>query len=482
MDKYVVPLSPSPENPKPIRRWKRSIVELDGMLSSKYRHEISSLLLDSYSEIGAFGHLYHIDGAKCPTHMNRVGNVTSTSNQVPIRREGISGVEFDTKGIYLASVTKSGCLTVHDFETLYCLSNGLSTCVKEDETKHLVHLTTHQLDAVRWNLSNQDEVACSSMQSNEILLYDIGYISSEPIEVLRRRPTITVHGCEVRKGLSDIAFISTDKSRLLASDVYGVVNIWDRRISNLPCLELMANNHDTLNSIKLNVENQVVFGAGKHGIIYAWDLRGGRTPVAFQSNKEARHPPLTSLKISMMLEKIKSLKEQSNIFSKEIHSIDIDPSCPYQLAFHLDDGWSGVLDTNSFQVTHVHCPPPAWLDGSETSINCSYLRKPSWLPTCSIYAVGASSNNGIHLLDFYPDPSSTCHVDFNEDIGSVSEGKRRSMQNRFVPLSEGVTVCAAHPLNGTIIAGTKQSSLLVISQKRQSCCNGDYNRMDDNDY
>lgn len=25
-----------------------------------------------------------------------------------------------TQGIYLVSVTKSGCLTVHDFETLYC--------------------------------------------------------------------------------------------------------------------------------------------------------------------------------------------------------------------------------------------------------------------------------------------------------------------------------------------------------------------------
>ncbi|KAF6158678.1 hypothetical protein GIB67_040192 [Kingdonia uniflora] len=44
----------------------------------------------------------------------------------------------------------------------------------------------------------------------------------------------------------------------------------------------------------------------------------------------------------------------------------------------------------------------------------------------------------------------------------------QNMRNRFVPLSEGVTVCAAHPLNGTIIAGTKKASLLMVSQKRQS--------------
>lgn len=33
------------------------------------------------------------------------------------------------------------------------------------------------------------------------------------------------------------------------------------------------------------------------------------------------------------------LQAQADIISKEIHSVDLDPSCPYQLAFHLDDGW-----------------------------------------------------------------------------------------------------------------------------------------------
>ncbi|KAI7982797.1 hypothetical protein LOK49_LG15G02006 [Camellia lanceoleosa] len=82
--------------------------------------------------------------------------------------------------------------------------------------------------------------------------------------------------------------------------------------------------------------------------------------------------------------KVESLKAQSNIVSKEIHSIDIDPSCPYQLAFHLDDGWSGILDIHNFQVTHVHCPPPPWLDGENVFTNLSCLRKPSWLPPYSV--------------------------------------------------------------------------------------------------
>ncbi|KAM7497244.1 hypothetical protein LguiA_021658 [Lonicera macranthoides] len=473
MEKYTVPLTPSTtQNPKPIPRkqWKRSLTELNGKFVPKYRHHLSDLFMQSFSQIGAFAHSYHIGGVPCETHVSWFVNGGYTENPCPFRKQGVSALEFDAKGIYLASATKLGCLTVHDFETLYCQANGESTCLKEDETKHLLHISTRcQIDVVRWNLSNQDEVACTSTRSSELRIFDIGYISSEPVEVLRLRPTVNVHGQGVHKGLSDVAFTSNDDSRVLASDTQGVINVWDRRISDLPCLELSTNSNCALNSIQLNAENQIIFGASKNGTIYMWDLRGGRSAAAFQSHKEVCNSPLTSMKLASMLEKIGSLKAQSNIYSKEIHAIDINPSCPYQLGFHLDDGWSGVLDINNFKVTHIHCPPPPWLDDSSYSSDISYLRKPSWLPTSSIYMVGSSSNNGVHLLDFYPDPSSPCHVDYVDDIEGRTSKNMQRKQNRFLPLSESVTACAAHPLNGTTIAGTKQSSLLMISQRRQSC-------------
>ncbi|GFP98646.1 hypersensitive-induced response protein 1 [Phtheirospermum japonicum] len=70
-----------------------------------------------------------------------------------------------------------------------------------------------QLDVVRWNLADQDEIPCLSMKSSEVHIYDIGYISSEPVEVLRKRPNITVHGFNVHKGFPDIAFSSDENSR-----------------------------------------------------------------------------------------------------------------------------------------------------------------------------------------------------------------------------------------------------------------------------
>ncbi|KAI3461076.1 hypothetical protein Pfo_017739 [Paulownia fortunei] len=466
MERYIVPVNPSAEKPKSLKRhpWKRSLIELNGKFEPNYRHHLSSLIIQSYSEIGAFPHKYHVNGEPCQTHGDWFINAGLNNYSSAITRQGVSSLEFDSKGVYLASVTKSGCLTVHDFDSIQ------SPDLKEDEAKQLLHISTcQQLDVVRWNLANQDEIACTSMKGSEVHIFDIGYISSEPVEVLRKRPNITVHGFNVHKGFSDIAFSSDDNSRLLASDTNGVINVWDRRVSDLPCLELTTNSTGSLNSIKLSGDNEIIYGGSKQGTIFMWDLRGGRSYTAFRNHKEEYCSPLTTVKLAHELEKISSLKAQSNIVSKEIHSIDIDPSCPYQLAFHLDDGWSGVLDTNKFQVTHIHCPPPPWLDEPNDLANLSYLKKPCWLPINSIYVVGSSSNNGLYLLDFYPDCTSPSHVDYIEDMQSTDKATSPHKQNRYLSLSESVTTCAAHPLNGTIVAGTKLSSLLLISQSKMSC-------------
>ncbi|XP_057798023.1 uncharacterized protein LOC131014155 [Salvia miltiorrhiza] len=459
MEKYLDPAATEKTKSVKRRPWKRSLVELNGRADPNYRHYLSSLIINSYSKKGAFPHKYHVNGEPCQTHIGWFINGGLNDYSSAITRQGISSLEFDSKGVYLASVTKSGCLTVHDFD------NIRSPDSKEDEGKQLLHISTsQQIDVVRWNLTNQDEIACTSMRSSEIHIFDIGYISSEPVEVLRKRPNITVHGLNVHKGFSDIAFSSDDNSRLLASDTSGVINIWDRRVSDVPCLELTTNSTGLLNSIKLSGDNEIVFGASKQGSIFIWDLRGGRSLSTFRNHKEEYHSPLITVKLALELEKISSLKAQSNIVPKEIHSIDIDPSCPYQLAFHLDDGWSGILDTNKLQVTHIHCPPPPWLDEPNDFADLSYLRRPCWLPINSIYAVGSLSSDGLYLLDFYPDFTSSCHVDYNEEVQSGAKATIRPRQNRHLPLSESVTACVSHPFDGTIVAGTKLSSLLVISQ------------------
>ena len=98
------------------------------------------------------------------------------------------------QGVYVASVSSNGCLSIHDFETLYCTSGGDFLAVLEvfsifckfrivflyrigyyniseaanlkdatgreaEKVKPTVHVhTRHKLEAMRWNPNNQDEV------------------------------------------------------------------------------------------------------------------------------------------------------------------------------------------------------------------------------------------------------------------------------------------------------------------------------------
>ncbi|ESQ41231.1 hypothetical protein EUTSA_v10015483mg, partial [Eutrema salsugineum] len=435
------------------RPWKRCLVELNGRLEAHYRHELYTLFAHSYSEIGKFSHLYHVNEGPCQTH-----------------------------GIYIVSVTRSGCLTVHDFDTLYCQSR-LGPGSVEDESKHVVHLSFslgREFDVARWNPTNQNEVACTSRKRDKVSIFDISYMSPKPTEELQTRQKLSIIGRKISSGLSDVAITSYGDSRIFSPDTFGTVHVWDRRAGVSPCIELSTNRYDSIKSIQIYVDNQTIFGAGKEGIIHIWDLRGGTNSTAFQSRKDVSltrgepelamamsHLPLASLHLTPMLQKIPSLKAQSEIVPKEIHSINVNPSSPHQLAFHLDDGWSGVLDIYKSEVTHVHCPPPAWLDGSNNSADL-ILRKPSWLPTSSIYVAGSMSEKGIHVLDFHPSSRSPCHVDYDEDSRRKEKREKCNHSNKFVSLSETVTGCAAHPLNSMIVAGTQKSSLLLIAQRHCS--------------
>ncbi|XP_076923246.1 uncharacterized protein LOC143585318 [Bidens hawaiensis] len=202
------------------------------------------------------------------------------------------------------------------------------------------------ISAVRWNPSNQHEIAYTRLANGELTIFDIEH--SQAIQVLRTRPAASDHEGQ---GLSDIAFLNSD-TRVLASDASGAISMWDRRASDLPQRVLKTNKNIGLTSIQL-YGDQRVYGASKDGFIYVWDLGG-----ASQSDKEVNSSPQISINLDSMLNEHQPLEAQINIRPKVIQSININPSCPYQLGFHTDDGWSGVLNMHNYLVSHVHCPPP----------------------------------------------------------------------------------------------------------------------------
>ncbi|XP_042410743.1 uncharacterized protein LOC122000397 [Zingiber officinale] len=459
MEKYFGPCTRLPEA-RFTRRWTRMTTEIKGKMPLSFRRDASILFHDSLAELGVFEHDYIFQPQKCASALALVDDPANSSTS--FSRKGISGLDFDTEGIYLASITKAGCLIVHEFETLYCAIYGPKSSQLVNGTKEFIHISVGQaLDSVRWNPINQDEVACATRENHHICLINIFHFSSKEAQVLCSQKD---HTMEHANGLSEVLFASDDKSRLFASGLDGNVYVWDTRLSNHPCLTLTTNSRRELNSIAL-YQDQVVLGADKCGFIHSWDIRGGQSSHAFQSHNQRSLYPSISIKLSAELEKISSLKAQTDILPKEIHSISINPSCSRQLAFHLVDGWSGVLDLSDLVVTHVHCPP-AVLDGTVISTK-SIIRRPSWFPTFSTYAVGSVADKGLYLLDFFPGKHSACHVDFDPESRSNSPDCSRIPENKYIPVSENILACAIHPHNDTIIAGTKESSLMVISQKHK---------------
>ncbi|MFS8011887.1 putative transcription factor WD40-like family [Helianthus anomalus] len=102
----------------------------------------------------------------------------------------------------------------------------------------------NSISAVRWNPSNQYEIAYTSPRSDELTIFDIGY--SQEVQVLSKRPPASVFGS---KGLSDIAFLN-DGTRVLASDISGAISMWDRRASVHPQRGLTTKKITGLTSIQ----------------------------------------------------------------------------------------------------------------------------------------------------------------------------------------------------------------------------------------
>ncbi|KAG6493487.1 hypothetical protein ZIOFF_048474 [Zingiber officinale] len=432
---------------RPLRRWTRMTTEIKGKMPLSFRRDASILFHDSLAELGVFEHDYIFQPQKC-------ASAVSTPSYSFFYLEQAFGQ----------------------------LVNG---------TKEFIHISVGQaLDSVRWNPINQDEVACATRENHHICLINIFHFSSKEAQV----------------SPLDMQLM------LFASGLDGNVYVWDTRLSNHPCLTLTTNSRRELNSIAL-YQDQVVLGADKCGFIHSWDIRGGQSSHAFQSHNQVR---------SKYIEISSTNQAQTDILPKEIHSISINPSCSRQLAFHLVDGWSGVLDLSDLVVTHVHCPPAVLLvfklvpmqfrgficvfplydilifllfkQGWNSYINkvnykktvlvpnilsmfshyiesnTIYTRCTAPIPCKSLlgtYAVGSVADKGLYLLDFFPGKHSACHVDFDPESRSNSPDCSRIPENKYIPVSENILACAIHPHNDTIIAGTKESSLMVISQKHK---------------
>ncbi|MCO5597153.1 hypothetical protein L7F22_051229 [Adiantum nelumboides] len=446
--------------------WKHALTEVTGRIDSSLKHTVLQYMLRSFSEIGSYPQ-YVNSQTLSPSRFDHGfdAHQGNPSHPLPplflggriIHRSYISGLAFDSTGVYLAAVTNNGSLAIHDYESLICHAQGSKG---DSVTAVMQLLVCPHLEAVAWNPQNQDEVACVAGYVGKLLCYDISRFSNDPSQVLK----VSARAEKVEStGLSDLAFCKLGEKRILASGKkHGEMYLWDRRTNTVPQSVFSSLQHNQLNSLALTRDEQVVYAGSTSGHFLAWDLRGGRSSTAFITPGAVYNPPFATLKMQTLLEQIPALTAQTAIEMSGVQSISLNQCCEQQLAFHLVNGWSGVLDLSTLKVSHIHCPPPPWhsVEGEgDCVLRRAVLlhRKPTWLSAHSIYACPSFSSSKIKLLDFNLGPSSPHKVEATED-----EALAKHVE---VSTSVPVTTLAAHPLNDQFVAGTMEAAILVFGDK-----------------
>ncbi|BBM98234.1 hypothetical protein MPTK1_1g11920 [Marchantia polymorpha subsp. ruderalis] len=498
MDKFVVRATDPSDLPpgnqlsiRPERPWcsttgckKRvtllSAYEIHGRILPAFKPFLTRLMLSSYSEFAALN-----QDQKHPSWF------PSRQPRTNVISPFVTTIDFDSKGIYLASGNNAGRLFIHEFETLYCNAE------KGSDQSRALYLRCFPVDkavqAVRWNPSNEDEVACVTTGSNLVYFYDVACETFLPSEVLKVKSLSGWGELGGSVGLFDLAFFKIGKSRLVACGKDGRVHLWDRRSSKASYATMTV--HDTepsrgLNSIQLSSDEQMLYCGSEGGYIYLWDLRGGKNS-AFVSSAKDYNQPVAAIRIENQLRKISSLRAQTDICPSSVDAISLNPACEKQLAFHLSCGWSGVLDMSTLDVTHIHCPPPPWshiMSDQRDSISVFSTpgvatvptfqprtdvrrRKPVWLNTFPVYAVGSGSDSKVHMLDFTLGPKSRYSLDH------YRSNSEKEWQTEL-RTSEAVVAIASHPLNDTLVAGCEEGKLLLIGQKKSSVAEHEISEID----
>ncbi|XP_076913189.1 uncharacterized protein LOC143571726 [Bidens hawaiensis] len=301
MENYENPTAQIDANARPVKESRRKRIhnEVNGRSERYYKHQMSPLLCKSYTELNG-----HPD----------------------IGSSAIITPNFQFDGLWSELGVFFGIGAGFDYGSESILFK-LGVSALEFDTK----------------------IACASFRSTQLRIIDIE--QSREVQVLWKssnRETVE---------LSDIAFLN-DGMRVLASDTRGVINMWDRRANIIPQRLLTTKKITGLTSIQI-LGDHCVYGAATTGFIYVWDLRRMRSsPAASLSDWEIHSIPLTSMDLEYLMKQINPRKTRRDRRPKELHAININPSCPYQLAFHLDNGWD----------SHAYGRP------------ISYSRRPSWLP------------------------------------------------------------------------------------------------------
>ncbi|KAG1688623.1 hypothetical protein DVH05_003548 [Phytophthora capsici] len=438
-----------------------------------------------------------------------------------------SCLEFDTQGVLLAVGASNGIVALYDFDDVFYRSLNLGQKMRtlgeqtrgeeeqkkiDDEILYPIHTiyTSFEVKCIRWNPLNEDEVACSFTNRNEIHIFDLHKFPSKPQKVLKssNQPTC---------GYNDLLYLPSTEPTLansqqkngkanvrpkpvfiIAGDMDGAVRMWDLRSPLRPMWSFLVGSHP-INSLVLSPNNQYLVCGNEAGMIMTYDIQHKIVPV-FGSKpvpqKKGAFNVMEAIKPYLSAALMESVILSSRYGSPGIISMHLAPHSETQVLCQLRNDWVVVIDYLTGSVAKLHTfvrglprslkpkidvSPSVLSMTAENEYQRDFLPRSlrnSWL-SChrctgtflfdkSIMCTGIHDATSLNVIDLHqlrriPAAGTVKNLDSSESDAAKSGRPAVERLDRFrIPTSSVVTAVTAHPSQHAVICGGESMRLQVL--------------------
>ncbi|ETO80309.1 hypothetical protein F444_05175 [Phytophthora nicotianae P1976] len=439
-----------------------------------------------------------------------------------------SCLEFDAQGVLLAAGASNGIIALYDFDDVFHRSLNLgqkmhNKRVKEtedeeeqkmkDEVLHPIHtiFTPFEVKRIRWNPLNEDEIACSFTNRNEIYVFDLRKFPSKPHKVLKSSN-------QPSSGYNDLLYLPAAQStvpisrqlkakstsnavNIIAGDMDGAIRMWDTRFPLRPVWSFLAGSVP-INALLLSPNKQFLICGNEAGILMTYDIQHKVVP-AFGSKpvpqRKASFNVMEVIKPYLSPVLIESVLLSSRYGSPGIMSMRLMPQSETQVLCQLRNDWVVVIDYLYGSVVKLHTfirgltprekakadPSPSVLSmASESEYQRDFLPRSlrnSWL-SChrcagtllfddSIMCTGIHDVTSLNVIDLHQlrrmEVSKPTKKDDANEVDTAKPDKPGlpvvERLDRFrIPMDSIITAVVAHPNQHAVLCGGENMRLKVM--------------------
>ncbi|CAH0516929.1 unnamed protein product [Peronospora belbahrii] len=461
---------------------------------------------------------------RLPLKLESISSNSIQSGNESTRRQLFytSWLEFDLRGILLVAGASNGMILLYDFDEVFHHILNLGQRMDEEKIKdktaedteqgedqrreerlYPIHtiFTSFEVKCIRWNPLNEDEIACSFTNRNEIHIYNLSTFPSKPQKILKssNHPS---------SGYNDLLYVSVTQTtskvhskvvHVIAGDMDGAVRMWDCRFPSRPMWSFLTGSLKTsINALLLSSDKQFLICGNEAGMLMTYDIQHKFIP-AFGSKpvpqRKAVFNIMETIKPYLSPALIEGVLITSRHGSPGIMSLHLVPESETYVLCQLRNDWVVVIDYLLGSVVKLHtflrgsmprdksksdASPSVLSMVSESEYQRDFVSRSlrhSWL-SChrctgtflfdkSILCTGIHDAKSLTMIDLHQLRVATDQKSDASKFGAassdISELPAVERIHRFrIPMNGVVTAVASHPNQHLVICGGENMRLQIM--------------------